>query len=172
MSNASLLTRIPTNTSFLQSNKFTLVFPTMPFLRYFAQNATIPSISTNAVTQASPYAAIKRHGDTLTYESFTITTLVDEDLKVYEETHDWMVAMTKPQAYEQYKRFYDHNKKLYHDAVLTVNTNANNPNLRFTLKNCHPVTVGQINLDLRKTADDIVTVDIVFQYDYFEMDRL
>ena len=172
MTNQTLLTQIPENTSFLQPNKFSFVFPTMPFLRYFSQTASIPAISTNAVVQNSPFARTYRHGDTLDYSDFVLTSLVDEDLRVYRETHDWLIALTKPQEYEQYKRFYNSNKKLYHDAVLTINTNANNPNLRYIFKNCHPVGLGQIDLDTRRTADETITVDITFRYDYFTIERV
>lgn len=143
----------------------------MPFLRYFTQTALLPSVTTSAPVQGSPHANIKRHGDTLNYEQFTLATLVDEDLLVWEETHNWLRALTKPQEYEQYKRFYTPEKKLYHDGVLTLNTNANNPNLRIIFRNCHPVGLGLIHYDAKQTADTTPTVDVTFEYDYFEIVR-
>ena len=56
MTTESLLTKIPDNTSLLQPTKFTLVFPTMPFLRYFCQTAVVPSISTSAIPVETPFS--------------------------------------------------------------------------------------------------------------------
>lgn len=172
MSNQSVLTKIPENTSFLQATKFTFSFPTMPFLRYFAQTAEIPGISTSPVQVPSPFANMFRHGDTLVYDQFNITSIVDEDLRTWEETHDWLVALTKPQDYAQYIRFYNEQKTPYHDAVLTINTNSNIQNIRILFKNCHPYSLSGIQFDTKNNADNTIVMDVTFRYDYYEIQRL
>ena len=174
MTTASLLTRIPENTSFLQPTKFTFAFPTLPFLKYFCQTVIIPSVSTSAVTVASPFANMYRHGDKLEFGELTVTALVDEDLRVYEESLNWLKALTKPNDYGQYirQRQRDNSTTPYHDAELTINTNANVPNIRFKFTECHPVLIGQIDFDTKQNAMSTITIDITFRYDQFYIDRL
>lgn len=172
MTTESVLTKIPENTSFLQAAKFTLVFPTLPFLRYFGQTAVIPAISTSPVSVETPFSNTWRHGDKLIYGELAINALIDEDLKTWEETHNWLVALTKPQEYKQYIRYIDRKVMVYHDAILTINTNANIPNLRFKFANIHPTSLGAINFNVTQSAENTITADINFRYDYFELLRL
>lgn len=172
MSNQSLLTKIPENTSFLQATKFSFVFPTLPFMRYFSQTAEIPGVTTSAVQVSSPFADMFRHGDKLVYDSFSITSLVDEDLRIWEESLNWLVSITKPQEYSQYVRFYNEQGTPYHDGILTINTNANVQNIRILFKNCHPVGLGGLQFDVKNNADNIITTTVTFRYDYYEIQRL
>lgn len=172
MSNASVINTMPENTSILQSAKFTLIFPTLPFLRYFSQTATIPSVSTAGIPVPTPFSDTYRHGTQMTFEDFTINAIVDEDLRVWEETFNWIKSLTRPKDFTQYARYLNSQNTLYHDAVLTVNTNANNPNMRFKLFNCHPTSIGAIAFNTADTADTIPTLDVTFRYDYYELDRV
>lgn len=172
MTKASVLTHIPENTSILQSTKFMFIFPTLPFLKYFAQTATLPAVSTSPVSIETPFARTYRHGDKLVYEDFTINAIVDEDLRVWQETYNWITSLTKPTKFEEYIRFYNESSDPYHDGILTVNTNANNPNMRFKFRSCHPVSIGAIQFNSTDNAQTIPTVDITFRYDYYELERL
>jgi len=163
---------IPENTNFLQINKFSFVFPTLPFLSYFLQTVTLPGFTTNAVRVDTPFSATYRHGDTLEHDQLTITAILDEDLRVYEETHKWLQALTAPKEFPQYVRNLNGDRTPYHDGVLTINTNANNPNLRLKFSECHPVTMTGINLTTTDTADTTLTTDITFQFDLVEITRL
>lgn len=172
MSNQSLLNRTPTNTSFLQPHKFTFEIPTLPFMRYFCQSVTFPGVSTTSPMVPSPFAPMYRHGDTLQFEQLIVQALIDEDLQVWQETFDWLVALTKPAEFEQYKRFYNPERKLYHDGVLTFNTNSNNPNVRAVFTYCHPVSISNIQMNTSHSADNVFTVDIQFMYDQYTLTRL
>lgn len=172
MQNETVLSRVPKNTSFLQATKFTFSFVTMPFLTYFCQTVQIPGVSTTAPTVPSPFANMYRHGDKLVYDQLSITAIIDEDLQSWKETYDWLVALTKPETYDQYKRFFNPNKRLYHDAVMTINTNANIPNIRVKFYECHPTSISAVQFNTSDNADTILTADIIFRYDYYTIDRL
>lgn len=172
MSNTSVLTKIPENTSFLQPTRFSFLFPELPFLRYFCQSVSIPGVSTNAVSVETPFSNTFRHGDKLNYDGLNITAIIDEDIRVWEETYNWLVALTFPKNFTEYIRFYDDKKSPYHDGVLTINTNANIPNIRAKFTNCHPVSLGGINFDTKLDASTVITADISFRYDVFEITRL
>ncbi len=172
MSNQSVLGTIPLNKSLAQSTKFTFVIPTMPFLNYFVQTANIPTVSTSAAPQANPHALIKRHGDTLVYDMLVLTFLVDEDLQIWEESYNWLKALTKPQEFAQYKKFYNKENKLYHDGILTINTNSNIPNLRYTFRNMHPTSLGQVSYSTMENSQVVMSCDMTLEYDFFDLDRI
>lgn len=173
MTTTSLLTKIPENTSFLQGNKFTFSFTTLPFLKYFCQSVNIPGVSTSPVTISSPFSDMYRHGDKLAYDQLSVSIIIDEDLRVWEETLDWLQALTKPDNFTQYVRNDRSGRRTtYHDAILTINTNSNNPNIRFKFTDCHPISLGGINFSVQETAQTPVTCDIIFRYDQFYIDRL
>lgn len=172
MTTETILTRIPENTSFLQGNKFTFEFPTLPFLKYFCQSVNIPGIQTNAVAVETPFSNTYRHGDKLVYDQFEVSVIVDEDLRVWEESYNWLRAITFPHEFREYWRNTNGRSTAYHDGILTINTNANTPNLRFKFLNCHPVSMSGINFDTKLTADTTITSTISFRYDTYSIDRL
>ena len=172
MTTQSLLARIPENTSFLQGNKFTFEFPTLPFLKYFCQTVNLPGVQTNAVPVETPFSNTFRHGDKLVYDSFEVVALVDEDLRVWEESYDWLKALTFPNEFRQYYKNTNGKYTAYHDGILTINTNANEPNIRIKFLNCHPVSLSGINFDTKLTADAAITCTVSFRYDTFSIDRL
>lgn len=172
MSNQSALSTVPVNTSILQPTKFTFVFPNLPFARYFCQTVSVPGISTNAISLATPFSNIYHHGTTLSFDEFSINAIMDEDMRVWEETYNWIKSLTRPTSYQEYITNKTNGGELYQDAILTINTNANNPNIRVKFKNCHPISLGSVIFNVSETADTILTADISFRYDYFTFERI
>ena len=169
----SFASNTPQNSSILQLTRFTFIIPDKPYLKYFCQTVSIPTVSTTEVTVPTPFSNTYRHGDKLQYEALSITAIVDEDMRIWEETYSWISSLTRPESFEQYPRKSLQDKTpLYFDGYLTVNTNANNPNIRFKFHNCHPVSLGGIDFDTKTDADNIPTCTIQFRYDLFEVERL
>ena len=169
----SFASNTPQNSSILQLTRFTFIIPDKPYLKYFCQTVSIPTVSTSEVTVPTPFSNTYRHGDKLQYEALSITAIVDEDMRIWEETYSWLSSLTRPESFEQYPRKSLQDKTpLYFDGYLTVNTNANNPNIRFKFHNCHPVSLGGIDFDTKTDADNIPTCTIQFRYDLFEVERL
>lgn len=172
MTTQSTLAKIPENTSILQTTKFTFVIPELPFARYFCQTVSLPGVSTSSVTIETPFSATFRHGDKLIFEPFSINAIIDEDLRVWEETYRWLVSMTKPTAYSEYGKRAGVPSDIYYDGFLTINTNANNPNIRIKFKSVHPTSLGSIQFNTSDNAETVPTADISFRYDYFELERI
>ena len=100
----SFASNTPQNSSILQLTRFTFIIPDKPFLKYFCQTVSLPSVTTGEVTVPTPFSNTYRHGDKLTYEPLTITAMVDEDMKVWQETYNWLSSLTRPQSFEKYPR--------------------------------------------------------------------
>lgn len=164
---------IPQNSSILQLTKFTFFIPDKPYLRYFCQTVNLPSISTTEIPVSTPFSTTYRHGEKLNFEPLTISALIDEDMRMWQETYNWLKSLTRPESFAEYPRKdLQDRTPLYFDGILTLNTNANKPNLRFKFLNCHPISMSMLNLDTKTDADNIPTCDITFRYDLFEVERL
>jgi len=169
MSNQSVLNTTPDNTSFLQTTKFTFIIPQLPFLKYFCQTVLLPGVSTTEALVPTPFSDTYRHGDKLVYDPLSLTTLVDEDLRVFEETYQWLSFLTNPIKFGQFKQKFT---EKYYDGILTINTNSNIPNMRIKFRNCHPVTLGSVQFATTDTADITPVFDVTFRYDIYEIERL
>jgi len=178
MSQQSQLTTQPQNISLAQSTQYTLIFPQLPFLKYFLASAILPSVSNTPAPQGNPHAQIWRHSDHLNYDPINLTALCDEDLKTWQETYEWMKGLTTPTAYSEYiknKHMINTDfplKTLYVDGIMTINTNANNPLMQIKFANCHPTYLGMLMYNNADDAKNTLTFDLTFQYDYFEIQRL
>ncbi len=172
MTTQSVLTTIPENKSLLQTTKYSFVIPDLPFLRYFAIDIQMPGVATTAPVVSSPFSNMYRHGDKLEYGKLSIKTLVDEDIRVWEETYKWLVALTKPSDYAEYVTNQGGRISAYHDAILTINTNSNIPNVRITFFHCHPESLSGLSFTSTGSADNSITCDISFRFDRFTVERL
>ena len=172
MTTESFLTTIPQNTSFLQSTKYTFVIPNLPFARYFCQSINLPGVTSSEIEVPTPFSNTYRHPTKVSYDAFTISFLIDEDIRVWEETYKWIVSLTRPESNKQYVRYDNREASPYHDGILTLNTNANIPNLRIKFLNVFPVSLGGIQFSTMDSADTTPTADVTFRYDFFEFQRL
>lgn len=162
---------IPQNSNFLQSTKYSFLIPNLPFARYFCQSINLPGVTSNEVEIPTPFSNTFRHPTKMSFESFSISFLIDEDLRVWEETYKWIVSLTRPESYSQYVKSNDRQASPYQDGILTINTNANLPNLRIKFKNVFPVSLGGIQFGTMNSADTTPTADLTFRYDLFEFER-
>lgn len=172
MTTESFLTTIPDNTSFLQTTRYTFIIPNLPFAKYFCQSINLPGVSSNEIEVATPYSNVYRHPTKMTFEPFSISFLIDEDLRVWEETYKWIVSLTRPESGKQYVKSRDKDASPYQDGMLTVNTNANIPNIRIKFKNVFPVSLSGIQFGTTNSADTTPTADLTFRYDIFNFERL
>lgn len=172
MTTESFLTTIPQNTSFLQSTKYNFVIPNLPFARYFCQSINLPGVTSNDIEVPTPFSNTYRHPTKMAFEPFSISFLIDEDIRVWEETYKWIVALTRPESYKQYVKNQDKDSSPYQDGILTINTNANVPNIRVKFKNVFPVSLSGIQFGTMNSADTTPTADLSFRYDLFEIVRI
>jgi hypothetical protein len=172
MTTESFITKTPDNTSLLQATKYTFTVPNLPFAKYFCQVVTMPGVSTGAIAVSNPFSDTFRHGVKLTYDELRMTFIVDEDLRVWQETYNWLRSVALPTKFQEYAKYYDSKNPIYYDGILTVNTNANLPNIRFKFNNCHPTSLSGITFSSSDSADNIITAELGIRYDYFEIERL
>jgi len=167
-------TRTPPATDLLQPSKFIFQFDRIKTVQYFCQSINIPGVNLGQAPISLPTADIFAPGNKITYNPLSIHFLVDSKLQGWQELHTWYRAIASPESFQERKTLtamanqYSMNKKNnYSDATLTVLSSLNNPILRVQFINCFPITLSDIIFDSSQSADDIVTADGTFIFDYF-----
>jgi hypothetical protein len=170
----SALNRTPENTNLLQPTKFLLAFDRIGASQFFCQTVNIPGISMGEAKINTPMLDVYAPGNKLTYDELSITFLVDEKLQSWQDLHSWFRAMASPEGFSERNRLSEIQnqytktmKKSYSDATLTVLSNLNNPTLRVQFFNVFPISLSSIQFDTKESADNIITADATFRFDYF-----
>lgn len=177
----TVLTRTPQNTNLLQPTKFLLSFDRIgKSTQYFCQLVNLPGINLGQAPIYTPTADIFAPGNKITYNPFNVHFLLDESLLGWQQLHSWFRSIASPEGFPERNRltslqnqYNQSNSKLqYSDATLTVLSNLNNPIVRVRFFNMFPITLSDVVFDTTQSADDIMTADAVFVFDYFNFESI
>lgn len=157
--------------NFLSPLGFAFKINRLPNVEFFVQGASIPSVSMNETVSTTPFKSIHLAGDRLTTDPFTVTIRVDENMSAYEEILNWMVGLTKPNSFDEYKALQNSDDGLYSDASLIILNSSQNPNVEFSFKKIFPTSMSSINMDVTAQGITYVTCEVTFQHNGFEIHR-
>jgi hypothetical protein len=96
---------------------------------------------------------------------------MDEAMNIYREIYDWMVGLTKPESFEQYRLLKESQPGLYSDASLIVLSSKNNPIVEYKFKDIFPVAMSNVQLSVMDTDMNYVTADITFEHNGIQINR-
>lgn len=158
------------NINYLSPTGFRFLCSHMPETQFYCQTANLPGVSISEIPVSTPHKQHYVAGDNVTFDEFSITIILDEYLKNWEEIQKWIMGLGKPFGFEQYEKRKD--EGLNTTGQLFILTGSKNPSLRFDFYDLWPKSIGSVQFDL--TAADITytTVDVVFQYNYYTMTRI
>ena len=172
------LQRTPQNTNLLQPTKFLLTFDRMPTVQFFCQSVNIPGVSIGQAPLTFPSITAYTPGNQLAYNNFNVDFLVDETATTWQEIYNWFRSFASPDGTDErnvlnnlasQKKF--NTKKPYlSDATLTILSALNNPVVRVQFTNMFPVSIADVNFDTKQSADDVLTADDSFMFEYFNFE--
>lgn len=154
-------------TNYLSPLEFEVSVKRLPNIEFFVQKTSIPSITATAPEMASPMNRIYQTPDKLTYGDFSLSFIVDEKMENYLEIFNWMVSLTAPQEYGQYKKLRDSEDGLISDISILLKNSHKNPNLVISYKNCFPISLDAVELDTTQQDVTYPEATVTFQYDFF-----
>ena len=167
------INRTPQNTNFLQPSKFIVTFDRIPTVQYFCQNANIPGVSLSGATFTTPLRDIPIAGNKLEYGEFNIKFYVNEDISSWVELYNWFRSIASPVNLQDRVNQNTLQSKTpstyYSGATLTIMSALNNPINKVTYYRMYPVSLSDINFDTTESADQIITADATFRYEYFDI---
>lgn len=159
---------LTTNLNYLQPTAFKLSIDrkNYPNLEFFAQTVSHPSVTLTPsdlpFRRANTYLA----GDKLTFDEFSATIILDEDMKSYIEMYQWMERLV-----EQNNRpatvIQDNLVPTTADITLSVLTSHNNGNKKIKYVDCIPTSIGNINFEATVSDVQYLTFAISFRTNYF-----
>ena len=195
MATSKALDRQPTKLDYASPTQFKFGINQLPKVEFFTVNANIPGITLGDTVFPTPYKDIPIMGDKLTYESLSITFIVDEYLENYTSLHEWMTAIGFPKDRKQFKDFRANTSNLaqitqgtsqdigdvqpatpanalFSDAYLMILSNKNNPIVEITFHNMYPVTLGALEYSQGAADVEYITVSADFAYQIYEIKTL
>ena len=181
----TVLTRNPNNVDLLQSTKFRITFGRLPGVVYFCQQANLPGVSLTEIPRPTPFTELYIPGEKMMYDTLNISFLVDEDLFSWKGIHDWMRGITFPTDFKEYLNLQQQysqiqrpttakpeNLNQYTEAILTIHTNKNNPNIRVKFFDVFPTSLSTIIFNTTETAENIIIADATFRFTYYDFEIL
>lgn len=172
------LSRLPQNTNYLQPSKFLLTFDRLGDVQYFCQTVNIPGVNLGQAPFNTPMLDVFVPDRKMIYNPLSIHFTIDESLNGWQQLHAWFRSIASPTSFDERNRLtalQNANKtskslESYSDATLTILSALNNPILRVKFYNVFPITLSDVIFDTTQSADDIVTADAVFTFDYFDFE--
>jgi hypothetical protein len=135
----------------------------LPNTEIHVQGASFPGMTLGVASVGTGFVRIPTPGN-ISYDTFSITFKVSENLKSYTDIFDWMVSLGHPDRLNgQYE-----NIKSDASLVILNSSKRSQVNVRFT--DCFPTYISPINFDTTLTDVEYVTctANFAFLRMYFE----
>ena len=161
--------RQPKNDNTLMNNYFRFSLERVPFVSYFCQRATIPTLSFNFIEVPTRYGAkLNISGTSFDFDDLTISFLVDEKMQNWLEIYNWMKQLSN---LEGDTNVVEYNERTSDAEIITLSS-ASKPQLAFKFKNIFPVSLGAVNFDSTLTDTEPIIVDATFKYTTYEVNNI
>jgi hypothetical protein len=124
----------------------------MPF---YLQSTNIPGMNfTINEISGRGGALLKMSADTIQYNGLSLTVLLDEDFKIYEEFYDIITKSINPNTGTfSIQEF---------DFWIELNNNKGNNIMKFEFENCKIESLGDIMLDSTTNSTNTFNIELVF----------
>lgn len=177
----------PTTYDFLRPNAFKFGIKDLPKTSFTCQSANLPQLALGSAMQPTPFTDIPLIGDKPNWGDFTIRFLIAEDMSNYLELYRWLVALSFPENYNQFKNFADNRIGrfpfvtkpngteeilAYSDGTLTILDSTNSPKVNIIFKNLFPVSLEALDFDIASQSVEYFTAIATFKYTVFEVEPL
>jgi hypothetical protein len=166
----------PEDINFLSPLGYKFTIPKLPNFNYFIQRFEFPTLELNRTNDIqTPFNKVIMAGDHVTFNTFSITFKIDENMQGYFELYDWIVATGFPESFEQYRKIAA-NKNLGEgvivDANLLILNSAMAPNIKVTFNDVVPERLSGFSFD--STLEDVryLTASAEFRYRQYTYERL
>ena len=153
----SALASQPKNINPLADIQFKFDVAALPNTSFFIQTVNLPGIGLEGATLATPQLTnFSRHTGVITYEPLSVTFMIDEYLKNWQEVFEWMIG--------------EENK--YTSAVLTLLSSAMNATMEFHFKDIFPTSLSEVSFDSTTTDPVYQVATVSFNYTEYKVKNL
>ena len=124
-------------------------------LQFFCTNVALPSINQTEVLSTYKNNNAFFPGEIITYDAFTLTFIVDEEMKNYLEIFNWLSKNRRTNP-------------IFKDITLSILSNKNTTNKQILFHDAFPTSLGSLDFTTQDTALDAITCSVIFRYNKFE----
>ena len=143
------LSEQPKNINPLADVQFKFDVAALPNTSFFIQTVNLPGIALEGAAIATPQLQnFSRHTGIITYEPLSVTFMIDEYLKNWQEIFEWMIS--------------DEDK--YTSAVLTILSSSMNPTMEIHFKDIFPTSLSEIPFNSTTTDPIYQVATVSFNY--------
>tara|TARA_B100000085_G_scaffold87920_1_gene79347 strand:+ start:729 stop:1295 length:567 start_codon:yes stop_codon:yes gene_type:complete len=179
----------PTVFDYASPTTWRIRFARIPKVEWFCTNVNIPGITLGEASYPTPMTDIGITGDKLTFETLTMTFLVDEELQNYRQIWDWLVGIGFPKNHNQFasalssstsplpptplktdKGTTPAEKPLYDEATLIIYNSKNIAKVEVKFKDIFPTSLSGLNYAQDATDVDYFRADATFRFLYYEFE--
>jgi hypothetical protein len=169
------------NRNFLSPVGFKFTLARAPKLSYFTNSVNLPGVNLGYTEQPSYLKMIPVPGDVMTFNDFSITFLIDEDMENYFEIQNWIRGLGFPDSLDQ---IYDlqsetnlvgnkyspgQQMNIYSDGTLQILTSSENLHYNVKFKDMFPISISDIEFDATDTDIQYFTASVTFKYSIYDI---
>jgi len=151
----------PTKHSPLHLNYFEFTIKRVPNMVYFCQEVNIPGLGHSVVDQGTSLGLpVKIPGGAFTFEPFSVTFKVDEQMKNWLEIFNWIKGVGNYSNDTSSLQYRDR----FSDARLTITNSMYKPKFAVNFKNIFPNSLSGIKFStiLADSIEAVVTATFAF----------
>ena len=151
--------------NFLNRSSFVLTLDSQTYsgAEFTVQTMMLPDITSEGAPLPFRNLNVAMAGDKLTYGSFEVSYLIDEDLLNYKEIYDWMKQNVET-LHQQEIIGNNHVR----DLTLTIMNSANNVTKQINFIDAYPTALSSLPFDITTTDVEYLTAVVTFDYSYYE----
>ena len=150
--------------NFLNPSSFVLTLDSQTYsgAEFTVQTMMLPDITSEGAPLPFRNLNVAMAGDKLTYGSFEVSYLIDEDLLNYKEIYDWMKQNTET-LHQQEIIGNNHVR----DLTLTIMNSSNNVTKQINFIDAFPTSLSSLPFDITTTDVEYLTAVVTFDYSYY-----
>jgi len=146
--------------NFLNPSSFVLTLDSLSYsgAEFTIQTMMLPDVTTDGAALQFRQVNIATVADKISFGTFEVSYLIDEDLLNYKEIFDWMKSNV-----ESNHTATNHVR----DLTLTVMNSANNVTKQIKFVDAYPTSISSLPFDITTTDVEYLTAVVQFQYSYY-----
>lgn len=155
--------------NFLQPTGFKIVILRKRFknLEFFAQSVQHPDLSVAPAVAQFRGTNAQLPGDKLEYGTLAIEAIMDENMNVYKEMHNWLKSTVENKYTSSNSLTFSDQDVTTYDISLMVLSSHNNTIDTIRYKDTFPISIGSVNFQSTVDGVQYVTFPITFAYTGF-----
>jgi hypothetical protein len=152
--------------------EFQVTIDRLPNVEFFIQQTSVPGISSTPIKVPTRLNSIYKQGDEVDFSNLDLTFIIDESMNNYTEVFDWIIGANFPEDHAQFNTLNNSRYGLISDISIIVMNSKKNPHIKFTYKDCFPITLSEVSLNTTDSDVSYPQATATFQYDTFSIERV